>query len=177
MSIHLTNIWQPSVSCQFSHSVMSNSSRSHGLQHAKLPCPSLTPRACSNSCKSSQWCYPTISSSVTPFSSHFQSFPASGSFRMSQFFTSGGQSTGVSALASVLPMNIQDWFPNLGLTGLIYLLSKGLLTVFPSTTVQRHQFFSTQPFYCPALTSVHDYWKNHSFDKMDLCWQSNVSAS
>ena len=171
MSIHLTNIWQPSVSqelcwslSQFSHSVLSNSSRSHGLQHARLPCPSPTPRACSHSCKSSQWCYPTISSSVIPFSSYFQSFAASGSFPRSQFFGSGGQSIGVSASASVLLMNIQDW-SHLELTGLTSLLSKGLLRVFSSSTVQRHRFFGTQPFYCPALTSVHDYWKNHTLTR------------
>ena len=103
----------------------------HGLQHARLPCPSSTPRACSNSCPSSQWCHPTISSSLGPLSSHLQSFPASGSFPMSQFFASGGQSIGVSAWASVLPMNIQDWFP-LGWTGWI---SKGLSRVFSNTTV------------------------------------------
>ena len=101
----------------------------HGLQHARLPCPSPTPRACSNSCLSSQWCHPTISSSVVPFSLCLQSFPASGSFPVSQFFASRGQSIGVSASASVLPMNIQDWFP-LGLTGLISLPSKGLSRVF-----------------------------------------------
>ena len=101
---------------QFSHSVVSNSLWPHGPQHARLPCPSLTPRIESNSCPSSRWCHPTISSSVIPFSSQLQSFPASGSFPISQFFTSGGQSIGVSASASVLPMNVQDWFP-LGLTG------------------------------------------------------------
>ena len=116
----------------------------HRLQHATLSCPSLSPRVCSNSCPLSWWCHPTIPSSVVPFSSHLQSFPASGSFQMSQFFTSGGQSTGVSASASVLPMNIQDWFP-LGLTGLISLLSKGVSRVFSSTTIQKHQFFSTHP--------------------------------
>ena len=113
------------LSVQFSHSVMSNSLQPHGLQHASLPCPSLTPRACSNSLSSSQWCYPTISSSVIPFSSHLQSFPASGAVQMSQFFSSSGQSIGVSASASVFPMNIQDWFP-LGWTGWISLQSKGL---------------------------------------------------
>ena len=158
----------------FSHWVMSDSLHPHGLQHARLPCPSPTPGACSNSCPLSQWCHPTISSSVVPFSC-LQSFPASGSFPMSQFFSSVGQSIRVSASSSVLPINIQDWFP-LGLTGLISLQSKGLSRVFSSTTVQRHQFFGTQPFYCPALTSVHDYWKNHSFNDMDLCWQSDVSA-
>ena len=110
---------------------------------SRLPCPSLTPRAHSNSSPSSRWCHPTISSSVVPFSSYLQSFPASGSFLKSQFFTSGGRSIGVSASASVLPMNIQDWFP-LGLTGLISLLSKGLSRVFSNTTVQKNQFFGAQ---------------------------------
>ena len=130
-------------SVQFSHSVESNSLWPHGLQHARLPCPSPTPRTYSNSCPLSWWCHPTISSSVVPFSSCPQSFPASGSLQMSQFFTSGGQSIGVSASASVLPMNIQDWFP-LGWTGWICLTFKGLSSVFSNTTVQKHQFFSTQ---------------------------------
>ena len=116
--------------------------RPHGLQHARLPCPSPTLRTCSNSCPSSHWCHPTISSSVVPFSC-LQSFPASGSFPVSQFFASGGQSIWTSASASVLPMNIQDWFP-LGWTGLISLQSKGLSRVFSNTTVQEHQFFSAQ---------------------------------
>ena len=126
---------------KFSHSVMSDSMPPHGLQHARPPCSSPTPRACSNSCPSSWWCHPTISSSVVPFSSCLQSFPASGSFQMSQFFASGGQSIGVSISASVLPLNIQDWFP-LGWTGLFSFLSKGLSRVFSSITVQKHQFFS-----------------------------------
>ena len=112
------------VSVQFSCSVMSDSLQPHEVQYARLPCPSPTPGACSNSCLLSQWCHPTISSSVVPFSSCLQSFPASGSFQLSQFFASGGQSIGVSA--SVLPMNIQDWFP-LGLTGLISFQSKRLI--------------------------------------------------
>ena len=111
--------------------------------YARLLCPSATPRACSNSCPSSWWYQPTISSSAVPFSSSLQSFPAPGSFPMSQFFASGGQSIGASASASVLPMNIQDWFP-LGWTGWISLQSKGLSRVFCNTTVQKHQFFSTQ---------------------------------
>ena len=115
----------------------------HELQHARLPCPSPTPGAYSNSHPSHQWCHPTISSSVIPFSSCPQSFPASGSFPMSRFFESGGQSIGVSALISVLPMNIQDWFP-LGWTGWVSLQSKGPWRVFSSTTVQKHQFFHTQ---------------------------------
>ena len=115
----------------------------HGLQHTGLPYPSPSPGACSNSCPASQWCHPTISSSVIPFSSCLQNSPASGSFPVSQLFTSGGQSIEVSASASVLPMNIQDWF-SLGLTGLISLQSKGLSRVFSKTTVRKHQFFGTQ---------------------------------
>ena len=128
----------------FSHSVMSNSLQPHGLQHSRLPCPSPCPGACSNSYPLSQWCHPTISTSVIPFSSCLQSFPASESFPVSQLFTSGGQSIGTSVSASVLLMNIQDGFP-LGLTGLISLQSKGLSRVFSNTTVQKHQFFSAQP--------------------------------
>ena len=129
-------------SVQFSRSVISNSLQPHGLQHARLPCLSPTPGTCSNSYPSSHWCHPTISSSIVPFSLH-QSFPASGSFPVSQFFASGGQSIGASASASVLPMNIQDWF-SLGWTGWIFLQSKGLSRVFSNTTVQKHQFFSAQ---------------------------------
>ena len=124
-------------SVQFSHSVVSDILRPHGLQYGRLPCPSPTPRACSNPCPLSRWCHPTISSSVIPFSSHLHSFPASGSFPMSQFFASGGYSIGVSASTSVLPMNIQDWFP-LGSTGCISLQSKWLSRVFSNTTVQKH---------------------------------------
>ena len=116
----------------------------HGLQHTRLPCPSLSPRACLTSCTLSWWCHPTISSSVTSFSSCLQSFPASGSFLMSRLFASGGLSIGVWASVSVLPINIQGWFP-LGLIGLISLLSKGLSRVFSNTTVRKHQFLSTQP--------------------------------
>ena len=129
-------------SVQFS-SVVSESLRPYGLQYARLPCPSPAPEACSNSCPLSQWCHPTISSSVFPFSSCLQSFPASGSFPMSQFFAPGGQSIGVSVSASVLPMNIQDW-PPLGWTGWISLQYKGLSRVFSNTTVQKHQFFGAQ---------------------------------
>ena len=128
------------ISC----SVMSYSLQLHELQHARLPCPSRCPRVCSNWCPLSQGRHPTISSSVAHFPSCPQSFPASGSFPMRQLFTSGGQSTGVSASASVLPMSIQGWFP-LGLTGLISLLSKGLSGVFSSNIVQRNQFFGTLP--------------------------------
>ena len=128
----------------FSRSVVSNTLQPRGLQHAKLPCPSPSPRACSNSCPLSRWCHPTISSSVVPFSSCPQSFPASRSCQISQFFESGGQSIGVSASTSVLPMNIQDSFP-LGWTGWISLQSKGLSRVFSNTAVQKHLFFVTQP--------------------------------
>ena len=117
------------ISVHFTCSVMSDSLRPHGLQHTRVLCPSPTPRACSNSCPSSRWCHPIISSSVIPFSSHLQSFPASGSFSMSQLFASGGQDIGVSASASAFPMNLWDWFP-LGWTGLIALQSKGLSRVF-----------------------------------------------
>ena len=147
-------------SVQFSHPVVSDFLRTHGLQHARLPYPSPTPRAYSNSCPLSPWCHPTISSCVVPFSSHLQSFPASGSFPMSQFFTSGGQSIGVSASVSVLPMSIQDWFP-LGWSGWISLQSKGLSRVF---SVQKHQFFGTQ-LYLWSNSHIHTWhWKNHNFD-------------
>ena len=123
-----------SSSLQFSPSVMFDSMWPHGLQHAKFLCPS---------CPLGQWCHPTVSSSVTPFSSCLQSFPAAGAYPVSQFFTSGGQSIGVSASASVLPMNIQDWFPS-GRTSWISLQSKGLSRVFSNTAVQKYQFFSAQ---------------------------------
>ena len=132
------------TSGQFSHSVVCNSLWPHGLQHPRPPCPSPTPGVYSNSCPLSQWCHPTISSSVIPFSSHLQSLPSSRSFQRSQLFASGGQSIGVSGSTSVLLMNIQDWSP-LRWTGWISLLSKGLSRVFSNTTVQKHPFFSTQP--------------------------------
>ena len=135
--------WLRFSSVQFNCSVMSDSLRPHELQHARPPCPSPTPGVHSNSCASSRWCHPAISSSVVPFSSCSQSLPASGSFPVSQLFTWGGQSTGVSALASFLPMNTQGWSP-LEWTGWISLQSKGLIRVFSSTTVQKHQFFGTQ---------------------------------
>ena len=137
------NFWNQEKRVQFSRSVVSDSLQLHGLQHTRPPCPSPTPRIYSNSGPSSRWCHPTISSSVVPFSSCLQSLPASGSFPMSQFFTSGGQSIGVSASASVLPMNIHYWFP-LGRTGWISLQSKGLSRVFTNTTVQKCQFFGAQ---------------------------------
>ena len=142
-------LWHFCVSVQLgyllscSRSVMFDSLPLHGLQDSRLPCPSPSPRACSNTCPLSQWCHPTISSSVIPLFLCLQSFPVSGSFLMNQSFASGGQSLGVSASASVLPINIQDWFP-LGLTGLISLQSKGLSRIFSNTTVQKHQFFGTQ---------------------------------
>ena len=133
----------PWGSVQVSHSVVSNSLQAHEPQHARPPCPSPTRRVYPDSCPLSWWCHITISSSVVPFSSCPQSFPASGSFPMSQFFASGGQSIGVSASASILPMNTQDLSP-LGWTGWISTQSKGLSRVFSNTTVQKHQFFGTQ---------------------------------
>ena len=141
--IYLSDHIAEFVSVQFSCSVVSDSLQPHEPQHARPPCPSSSPGVHSNPCPSSRWCHPTISSSVVPFSSYAWSFPASGSFQMSQLFASGGQSIGVSASTSVLPMNTQDWSP-LGWTGWISLQSKGLSRVFSNTTVQKHQFFSTQ---------------------------------
>ena len=141
-------------SVQFSHLVVSNSLWPHGLQHNRLPYLSPTPRTCSNPCPLSLWCHPTISSSVVPFSC--QSFPASRSFLMSQFFISSGQSIGVSTSASVLLMNIQDSFP-LGLTGWISLQSKGLSRVFPNTTVQKHQFFGGAQLSSQSNSHIHTW--------------------
>ena len=142
-----------SVLVQFSHSIVSDSLQPHEPQHARPPCPWPTPRDHPNPSPSSWWCHPVISSFVVPFSSCPQSFPASGSFQMSQLFASGGQSIGASASASVLPMNIQGWFP-LGWTGWISLLSKELSRVFSNTTVQRHQFLALSFLYSPTLTSM-----------------------
>ena len=142
------------ISVQFSHSVVSDSLQPYGLQHTRPPCPLPTPGVYSNSCPLSRWCHPTNSSSVIPFSSCLQSFPASGSFQTSQFFASGAQSIGVSASVSVLPMNIQDWFPS-GWTGWMSLQSKGLSRVFSNTTIQKHQFFGAQIFLRSKLTSIH----------------------
>ena len=150
------------LSLLFSRSVVFNSLRPHGVQRARFPCPSPSPGVCSNSCPSSRWCHPTISLSVIPFSFYLQSFLSSGSFLMSQLFTSGGQSIGISALASVFAMNIQGWFP-LRLTGLISLQSKGLWRVFSNTTVQKCQFFSTQPLLW-SNSHTHTWlllWINH----------------
>ena len=138
--------------------------RPHGLQHAKLLCPSPTPRAYSNSCPLSRWCSPTISSSVVPFSSCLQSFPASRSFPASSFFVLGGQSITASASASVLPMNIQDWFP-VGLTGWISLQSERDSQESSTTPQFKSINYSALSFlYSPTLTSIHDDWKNCSFD-------------
>ena len=149
---------------QFSHPVMSTSLWPNGVQHARPPCPSPTLRAWLNSSQLSRWYHPTITSSGVPFSSCLQSFPASGSFQMRQFYASGAQSIGASASASVLPMNIEDWFP-LGLTGWITLQSKGLSRVFSNTTVQDINSLALSFLYSPTLTSIHDNWKNHTFDR------------
>ena len=152
----------------YSRSVMSYSLQPHGLQHTRLPCPSPSPRACSNSCSLSRWCHPTISSSMVPFSSCFLSFPAPESFPVSQFLETGSQSIGVSASASVLPVNIQDWFP------------LGLMDWYPCSQRDSQESSLTPEFkrinslapnflYNPTLTSIHDFWKNHSFDYRDLC--------
>ena len=151
------------VSVQFSHLVMSDSLRPHELQHARTPCPSPTPGVHSNSCPSSQWCHPAISSSVVPFSSCLQSLPASGSFPMSQLFAWGGQSTGVSALVSFLPKNIQGWSP-LEWTGWISLQSKGLSKSSPTPQFKSINPLALSFLHSPTLTSIHDHWKNHSLD-------------
>ena len=159
----------------FSHSVVLNSWTPHELQHTRLPCPPPIPWVCSNSCPLSQWCHPTISSSVILFSSRLQSFPASGSFPLSWLFTSGGQSIGASASASVFPINIQSWYP-LKLAGFISLLSQGLSRAFFRTTVWKHRYFSIQPSVESNSHIVLDYWKNHSFDWMNLFQVSVVPA-
>ena len=149
-------------SVQFSRSVMSDSSLPHEPQNARPPCPSPTPGVYSNSCSLSRWCHPTISSSVVHFSFCPQSFPASGYFQMSQLFASGGQSIGVSASTSVLPMNTQDW-SLLGWTGLISLQSKGFSRVFSRITESINSS-ALSLLYGPTLTPIHDYWNNHTFD-------------
>ena len=160
----------------FSCLVMSDSLWPHVLLHARLPCPSPSPGVCSNSHPLSRWFHLAISSSVAPFSFCLQFFPASGSCPMSQLFTLGGQSIGASASASVLPMNIQDWFP-LGWTGWISLQSKDSQESSPTPQFKSINSLVLSFLYSPTLTSIHDHWKNHSFDQTDLCWQSNVSAS
>ena len=154
---------------------MSNSLRPCALQHTRPPCPSPAPGVYPNPCPLSQWCYPNISFSVIPFSSCPQSFPASGSFQMSQLFASGGQSIRASASSSVLPVNIQGWYP-LGLIALIPLLSKGLSRVFSSTTVWKHRFFGTQPSLWSSSHIIHDYWISHCFDYTGLCQKCDVST-
>ena len=148
---------------QFSCSVMSYSLWPHGLQHTRVPCPSPSPGVCSNSWLLSRWCHPTVSSSVIPFSSCLQSFPASESFAVSQLFASGGQSIGASALALVLPMDIQIWFP-LGLTGLISLQPKGTLKSLLQHHSSKASVLWRSTLFMVQLTSVHDYWENLSFD-------------
>ena len=144
-------------------SVVSNSLWPHESQHTRPPCPSLTPRVHRNSCALSWWCHPAISSSVVPFSSCPKSLPASGSFPMSQLFTWGGQRTGVSASASFLPMNTQDWSP-LGWTGWISLQSKGLSESSPIPQLKSINSSVLSFLHSPTLTSIHDHWKNHSLD-------------
>ena len=156
----------------FNCSVLSDSLQPHGLQLIRLPCPSLFPWVCLNSCPLSQWCHPTISSFVVPLSSCPQYFPTSGSLPMSWFFSTSGQSIGASALASVLPMNSQGWYP-LGLTGLITLLSKKSA---PAPQFKTISSLALSLLYGSTLTSICDYWKKHSFNWMELYWQSNVSA-
>ena len=163
-------------SVQFSHSLVSDSLRPHELQHTRPPCLSWTPRVYSNSCPSSRWCHPAISSSVIPFCSCPQSLPASGSFPLSQLFTWGGQSIRVSASASVLPMNTQE----------ISLLQDGLIgspcsprdsqESSPTPQFKSINFSVLSFLHSPTVTPIHDHWKNHSLDQKDLCWQSNVST-
>ena len=153
--------------------VMPDSLQSQELQHDSFPVLHYLFQSLLNSCPLSQWCHPTISSSVAPFSSCLQSFPASGSFPVSPFFTSGSQSIGTSASASAFPMSIQGWFP-LGLTGWISLLTKGLSESFPTPQFESINSLVLSLLYGPPLTSVHDCWKNHSFDYTDFCWQSDV---
>ena len=154
-------------SVQFSHSVVSNSLWTHEWQHARPPCPSPTPRVHPNPCPLSWWCHPAISSSVVPFSTCPQSFPASGSFQMSQLFASDGQSIGVSASTSVLPMNIQDWSP-LGWTGWISLQSKDSQESSPTPQFKSINSSVLSFLYSPTLTSIHDYWKNLKDDAVKV---------
>ena len=151
------------ISVQFSHSVVSDSLQPHEPQYARSPCPSPTPGVYPKSFPLSRWCHPTISSSVFPFSSCPQSFPASGSFQMSQLFASGGQSIGVSASISVLPMNTQDWSP-LGWTGWISCSPRDSQESSPTPQFKSINSSAFSFLYSPALTSIHDHWKNHSLD-------------
>ena len=163
----------PGYPLLFGCSVMFNSLWPYGPQHTRLPCPLLSPRVCSNSCPLGQWYHPNISASVTPFSSCLQSFPALGSLPRNQF-SSGGQSIRVSASASVLPMNIQDRFP-LGWTGWIS-SPRGSEESSPTPQLKSISSSALSFLHSPTLTSIHDYWKNHSFDYIDLCRQCNISA-
>ena len=156
----------------FNHSVLSDSLQPHGLQDTSLPCPSLSPGVCSDSCPLSRWCHPTISTSVSPFFSCPQSFPASESFPVSQLFTSGGQS--IVASASVLPMNIQGWSFRIDWFDLLAV--QGTQESSPAPQFESINSSAFNLLYGPALTSVHDYWKKHSSDCMDLCQQNNVSG-
>ena len=158
----------------FIHSVLFNSFWPHGLQHSRFPHISLSPAVCSNSCLLYQWCHPAISPSVASFFSCLQSFPESGSFPISWLFVLCGQSIGASASASVLPRNTQGWFP-LGLTGLISLLSKAFSRLLKHHS-SKASILPCIAFYGPTLTSIHNDWKNHGFDYVDLCPQANVSA-
>ena len=162
------------VAVVFSHSVMSNFLRPHELQHTKLLCPLSSPRACSNSCPLSWWYHPTISSSVDPFSC-LQSFLASGSCPVSWLFALGGQSIGVSASASILPMTIQGWFP-LGLTVCFPCRPRDSWECSPTPQFRSINTLMLSFLYGLTFTSIHDYWKNHSLDCRDLCRQSNISA-
>ena len=162
-------------SVQFSCSVVSDSLRPHESQHTRPPCPSPTPGVHSNSRPLSRWCHPAISSSVVPFSSCRQSLPASESFPMSQLFAWGGQSTGVSASASFLPKNTQDWCPLGGLVG-SPCSPRDSQESSPTPQFKSISFSALSLLHSPTLTSIHDYWKNHSLDWTDLSWQSNVSA-
>ena len=155
------NISPEISSVQFSRSVVSDSLRPHESQHARPPCPSPTPGVHSDSCASSQWCHPAISSSVVPFSSCLQSFPTSGSFPMSQHFAWGGQSTGVSASTSVLPMNTQNWSPRMDCLDLAV---QGTQKSYPTPQFKSINYLVLSFLHSPTLTSIHDHWKNHSFD-------------
>ena len=161
-------------SVQFSHSVKSDSLWSHEWQHARHPYPLPTPGVYSNSCPSNWWCHPVISSSVVPFSSCPQSLPASGSVPMSQLFAWGGQSTGVSASASILPVNTQDWSPLDGLVG-SPCSPRDPQESSPTTQFKIINFSAPSFLHSPTLTSIHDHWKNHSLDQTDLFWEINVS--
>ena len=154
---------------------MSDSLQPHGLQHTRLPCPTLTPRACSKSCASSRWYHPTISTSVVPFSSCPQSLPASGSFPMSQFFTSGGQTIGASASTSVLPMNIQDLFP-LGWMSWISLQSNGLSRVFSNTTVSKASILRCSAFFIVQISHPYMITRKKALTRQAFVWQSHVHA-